>query len=193
MLALATVAVAAPTATIALAADDSAPTTTLPRVELAASSVSIHDQLDAAADQLAARQLRAKRRVLRVARKVAALRGTDITQRYVRKLDRFTVSQLNRRHLRLKRTLRELRRTGGAPDVAIPGVLASIAACESGGNPRAIGGGGAYRGKYQFSYSTWASVGGSGDPAAAPEAEQDRRAAMLYARSGPGQWPVCGR
>ena len=64
--------------------------------------------------------------------------------------------------------------------------------CESGGDPRAIGGGGAYRGKYQFSYSTWAGVGGTGDPAAAPEAEQDRRAAMLYARSGPGQWPVCG-
>ena len=64
--------------------------------------------------------------------------------------------------------------------------------CESGGDPRAIGGGGAYRGKYQFSYSTWAGVGGTGDPAAAPEAEQDRRAAMLYDRSGPGQWPVCG-
>ena len=74
----------------------------------------------------------------------------------------------------------------------MPAHLQAIAACESGGDPRAIGGGGAYRGKYQFSYSTWASVGGSGDPAAAPEAEQDRRAAMLYARSGPGQWPVCG-
>jgi hypothetical protein len=70
--------------------------------------------------------------------------------------------------------------------------LQAIARCESGGNPRAVGGGGAYRGKYQFSYSTWAAVGGSGDPAAAPEAEQDRRAAMLYARSGPSQWPVCG-
>ena len=75
---------------------------------------------------------------------------------------------------------------------ATPPHLASIAACESGGNPRAIGGGGAYRGKYQFSPSTWAAVGGTGDPAAAPEAEQDRRAAILYARSGPGQWPVCG-
>jgi hypothetical protein len=78
------------------------------------------------------------------------------------------------------------------PAVVVPPQLQAIAACESGGNPRAIGGGGAYRGKYQFSYSTWASVGGSGDPAAAPEAEQDRRAAMLYARSGAGQWPVCG-
>lgn len=70
--------------------------------------------------------------------------------------------------------------------------LQAIAACESGGNPQAIGGGGTYRGKYQFTYETWSAVGGSGDPAAAPEAEQDRRAAMLLARSGTGQWPVCG-
>ena len=76
-----------------------------------------------------------------------------------------------------------------------PGVRATlqrIAACESGGNPRAIGGGGAYRGKYQFSFGTWASVGGKGDPARASEAEQDRRAAMLLTRSGAGHWPVCG-
>jgi hypothetical protein len=77
--------------------------------------------------------------------------------------------------------------------VKIPGALAGIAACESGGNPRAVGGGGAFRGKYQFDYGTWASVGGHGDPAAAPEAEQDRRAAMLYARAGASPWPVCGR
>src|SRR5688500_15582790 len=51
-----------------------------------------------------------------------------------------------------------------------PPHLEAIAACESGGNPRAIGGGGAYRGKYQFDLQTWQSVGGSGDPAAAPEA-----------------------
>jgi hypothetical protein len=71
--------------------------------------------------------------------------------------------------------------------------LASIAACESGGDPHAIGGGGAYRGKYQFDYGTWASVGGSGDPAAAPEAEQDRRAQILLDRSGTSPWPVCGQ
>jgi hypothetical protein len=70
--------------------------------------------------------------------------------------------------------------------------LQAIAACESGGNPHAIGGGGAYRGKYQFDYGTWASVGGTGDPAAAPEAEQDRRAAILLQRSGTSPWPVCG-
>ena len=76
---------------------------------------------------------------------------------------------------------------------AAGGTLSAIAACESGGDPRAIGGGGAFRGKYQFTYSTWASVGGHGDPAAAPEAEQDMRAAILYRTAGPGQWPVCGR
>jgi hypothetical protein len=75
---------------------------------------------------------------------------------------------------------------------ATPGHLAAIAACESGGNPSAVGGGGAYRGKYQFDQQTWASVGGSGDPASAPEAEQDKRAAMLYARAGSSPWPVCG-
>jgi hypothetical protein len=80
--------------------------------------------------------------------------------------------------------------SGGSGGAASP-QLAAIAACESGGNPRAVGGGGLYRGKYQFSRGTWASVGGTGDPAAAPEAEQDRRAAMLLARSGPGHWPNC--
>ena len=53
--------------------------------------------------------------------------------------------------------------------------------------------GNGFYGKYQFTQSTWAAVGGSGNPAAAPEAEQDRRAAMLLARAGSGQWPVCGR
>lgn len=70
--------------------------------------------------------------------------------------------------------------------------LESIASCESGGDPAAISSDGTYRGKYQFDYSTWASVGGSGDPAAAPEAEQDMRAAMLYAQAGSSPWPICG-
>ena len=73
------------------------------------------------------------------------------------------------------------------------GGLQAIAACESGGNPGAVGGGGAYRGKYQFDQQTWNSVGGSGDPASAPEAEQDKRAAMLYSQRGASAWPVCGQ
>lgn len=88
---------------------------------------------------------------------------------------------------------RALRRALRTPDVPIPPILRKIAQCESGGDPRAIGGGGTYRGKYQFMRSTWEAVGGHGDPAAASEAEQDRRAAILLARSGPGQWPVCSR
>ena len=71
--------------------------------------------------------------------------------------------------------------------------LQQIAQCESHGDPHAVSAGGQYRGKYQFSYQSWRSVGGRGDPAAAPEAEQDRRAAALYSRSGSGSWPVCGR
>src|SRR5436309_9275667 len=103
---------------------------------------------------------------------------------------------------RLRREIRRLRAervttagaaapAAGGGSVATP-QLAAIAACESGGDPHAVGGGGAFRGKYQFTYSSWQAVGGSGDPAAAPEAEQDRRAAMLMARSGAGNWPVCG-
>ena len=84
-------------------------------------------------------------------------------------------------------------RRAEAQAVAVPPQLRAIAACESGGDPTAIGGGGLYRGKYQFSVETWAAVGGSGDPAAAPEAEQDKRAALLYEQSGPGQWPVCSQ
>lgn len=70
--------------------------------------------------------------------------------------------------------------------------LEAIAACESGGDPTAVSSDGTYRGKYQFDQGTWESVGGHGDPAAAPEREQDYRAALLYSRSGSSPWPVCG-
>ena len=80
---------------------------------------------------------------------------------------------------------------------ALPGgvsieTLESIAACESGGDPTIVSSDGSYRGKYQFDFGTWESVGGSGDPAAAPEDEQDYRAALLYSQSGSSPWPVCG-
>lgn len=70
---------------------------------------------------------------------------------------------------------------------------AALAGCESGGNPAAVSSTGKYRGLYQFSYATWASVGGSGDPAANSAGEQTYRAQLLYDRSGRGQWPECGR
>jgi soluble lytic murein transglycosylase-like protein len=84
--------------------------------------------------------------------------------------------------------------SGSAPAVSgdLAGRLDRIAQCESGGNPRAISPGGTYRGKYQFHPDTWASLGGQGDPAAAPESEQDRLAAILLRQSGSSPWPVCG-
>lgn len=72
------------------------------------------------------------------------------------------------------------------------GNLGAIRQCESGGNYSTNTGNG-YYGAYQFTQSTWESVGGSGNPAAAPPAEQDQRAAQLYSSAGAGQWPVCGR
>jgi soluble lytic murein transglycosylase-like protein len=70
--------------------------------------------------------------------------------------------------------------------------LRSIAWCESRNNPRAVSSSGAYRGLYQFSFSTWRVVGGSGDPAAAPRSEQTWRAWVLLKTDGSGHWPVCG-
>jgi hypothetical protein len=69
--------------------------------------------------------------------------------------------------------------------------LAQIAQCESGGNPSAVSADGTYRGKYQFDRETWRAMGGSGDPAEAPEAEQDRIAAKLLAARGTAPWPNC--
>ena len=70
---------------------------------------------------------------------------------------------------------------------------AALARCESGGRPDAVSSSGTYRGMYQFSQSTWNSVGGSGDPAQASAQEQTYRAQLLYKRSGAGQWPHCGK
>jgi len=91
----------------------------------------------------------------------------------------------------------ELRRERRDLYTSLPGgvsqeTLDAIGACESGGDPTAVSSDGTYRGKYQFDYGTWESMGGSGDPAAASESEQDYRAALLYAASGSSPWPVCG-
>jgi lysozyme family protein len=72
-------------------------------------------------------------------------------------------------------------------------VLERIAQCESGGDPTAVSADRRYFGKYQFSRATWRSVGGSGNPARAPESEQDSRALTLYQREGTKPWPVCGK
>ena len=91
---------------------------------------------------------------------------------------------------------KRVRKAKAEPEFGLaPGVsaaaLEAIAACESGGDPTAVNAAG-YYGKYQFDTGTWASVGGSGNPAEASEAEQDYRASLLYSRAGSSPWPVCG-
>jgi len=80
----------------------------------------------------------------------------------------------------------EVAKTTGAASL-----LEAIAACESGGDPARVSSTGTYRGKYQFDRETWRSMGGKGDPAKAPEAEQDARAAKLMEQRGPSAWPAC--
>jgi len=53
--------------------------------------------------------------------------------------------------------------------------------------------GNTFYGAYQFTWETWGTVYGDGNPAHAPPAEQDARARLLYARRGSQPWPVCGR
>ncbi|HEX2086493.1 MAG TPA: transglycosylase family protein [Solirubrobacteraceae bacterium] len=131
---------------------------------------------------------RALRRNVRLHRVNAQLRGDDADARRRAKVGDWSTRHLRRANERLADRNRRLRRQA----VAVPPHLEAIAQCESGGDPTAVDSTGTYRGKYQFDMQTWASVGGSGDPAAAPEAEQDRRAAILYARAGASPWPVCG-
>jgi len=107
---------------------------------------------------------------------------------------RVTLARIEARHRAAERRReRELReRFASLPAGVSQSTLDAIGACESGGDPTAVSADGSYRGKYQFDYGTWESVGGSGDPAAASESEQDYRAALLYERSGSSPWPVCG-
>ena len=89
------------------------------------------------------------------------------------------------------RSFRRLPPVPAASHVPRSRVLERIAACESGGDPTRVSTSGRHRGKYQFTRETWRALGGSGDPAQAPEAEQDRRAARLLAQRGTAPWPSC--
>jgi hypothetical protein len=131
-------------------------------------------------------------RDVRLARRVARLHGHALGPRYRRTVGSWSITRLARHHRQLRLELRAARRARATPASTASPQLEAIAACESGGNPQTDTGNGFY-GKYQFTLATWQAVGGSGNPAQAPEAEQDRRAAQLMATAGAGQWPVCGR
>jgi hypothetical protein len=123
----------------------------------------------------------------RVAEIAPLQRPIDRFQRVVRTM----AKQIRAEHVaELRQRRREL--FAELPGGIAIATLESIASCESGGDPAAVSADGSYRGKYQFDFGTWESVGGAGDPAAAPEDEQDYRAALLYSRSGSSPWPICG-
>lgn len=140
---------------------------------------------------------RAATRNVRLARLIARQHGRRLGRSYERRAHARELDALQRSNYRLKRQLRSLRRERSWYRLAYRKVpastLRSIAQCESNGDPRAIGGGGRYRGMYQMTFQIWGAVGGKGDPVAASAAEQTYRAALIYTRYGSGQWPVCGR
>jgi LysM repeat protein len=84
--------------------------------------------------------------------------------------------------------------SGGSGSGSFTGVWACIAQYESGGNP-SINTGNGYYGGLQFSQSTWAANGGSGNPANASAAEQQRVAENVVRASGGsyGAWPNTSR
>ena len=153
------------------------------------------------------RAIRRIQRRLRISADGIFGRGTKRAVRRFQRRKRLEVDGIvgpkTRRALRLRpfsrRSVRSPRRRsrsrphrhGGSPEV--PEVLEQIAECESGGDPTAVSASGRYRGKYQFSRATWERHGGSGDPAEASEAEQDRIALRLYRARGTDPWPTCGR
>jgi hypothetical protein len=72
------------------------------------------------------------------------------------------------------------------------GPWACIARYESGGNPATDTGNG-YYGGLQFSMSTWATYGGTGNPAQASIATQEAVAERVLAGQGWRAWPNTSR
>ena len=66
--------------------------------------------------------------------------------------------------------------------------------CESGSDPQAVGGGGRYRGAFQFTIPTWKASPKSpgGDPIRYAWKTQAVVAVLLKHRAGTSPWPVCG-
>jgi hypothetical protein len=162
-----------------------------------AGHLTVASQMRAEHTELA--QQRLTRKATRLADRVADARDRGFSPRiYRRRVGNEPPARLARRVRDLRGDLKAAHRRERAArrlkkHASASPTLEAIAACESGGRPSAVGGNGAFRGKYQFTVETWQSVGGSGDPAAASEIEQNRRAALLYERDGSAPWPVCGR
>jgi hypothetical protein len=161
-----------------------------------AGHLTVASQMRAEHTELA--QQRLTRKATRLADRVADARDRGFSPRiYRRRVGNEPPARLARRVRDLRGDLKAAHRRERAArrlkkHASASPTLEAIAACESGGNPSTDTGNGFY-GKFQFTIETWRSVGGTGNPAAASEAEQNRRAAMLYASAGASPWPVCGR
>jgi uncharacterized protein YabE (DUF348 family) len=118
--------------------------------------------------------------------------AADVTYELVRRNGQWVIKRELARKIILRPIAQVLRvGTGPWPRTGAENLnWAALAQCESGGNPRAVNPNGHY-GLYQFSLSTWALVGGTGNPVDAHPAEQTYRAQVLYVRAGAGQW-TCG-
>lgn len=191
-----TVALAVGAATLAVPATASAAAQSDIQAPLAG-HLTVASQMREANTELA--QQRLTRKAWRLARRLADHRNEGFSPAaYRRRVGDDPPATLARRirslRVDIKQAQRRERRRAAATarDATASPTLEAIAACESGGNPATNTGNGFY-GKYQFTLQTWASVGGSGNPAQASEAEQNQRAEMLYAREGAAPWPVCGR
>lgn len=90
----------------------------------------------------------------------------------------------------VRRTTTTARPTQLAPVVHDASLLACIRSWEQGAGGYATDTGNGFYGAYQFTLSTWRSVGGAGNPADASAAEQDARAWRLYLREGLSPWPT---
>jgi peptidoglycan endopeptidase LytE len=147
-------------------------------IEAARSDVAQASALESDAERAVAAAQEAE-----AAREAQARRDADARSR----------SQAARRLRSVAAAVPVARRAGTAPASGSDDQWARLRRCESGGNYAAVSASGRYRGAYQFDVRTWQSVGGTGDPAAAPPAEQDLRARALFDARGSRAWPHCGR
>jgi hypothetical protein len=191
--ALAGTLLAAPAALAAEADDPPSPLRTALRAPVAG-HLTVAAQMRAEAR--ANRQQDLSRRAVRLARRVADARGTRFDEAAERsRLRGEAPDEIQERMRELRRDLDEAQAPADLDEAqasAASPTLEAIAACESGGDPTTDTGNGFY-GKYQFDLPTWQSVGGSGNPAQASEAEQDRRAALPNDQARPSHSPVSGR
>lgn len=72
-------------------------------------------------------------------------------------------------------------------------VWRALGNCESGNNPRSVGGGGRYFGAFQMTPGSWGRFGNGGAILEQSWGEQQAAAARQQAAEGWGPWPHCAR